>query len=239
MKSCFLLLAILALACPALGQQPATAPPLITTTGTAQIHVTPDLADLYFEVEVRNADLRLARTQQAERAVKVLAVLRAAGITEAELQSSQVQISPNYTDRTGDTSKLQYYRVTQTISATLHDLKKISDVTADAVTAGASGVKDATLRTSDLRKHRDEARARAIRAAREKAAALATELGAKIGRPYSITEGTNDWSLVSNNSVPAQTGATVENQAGDDAPSAFASGTISITANVTVAFLLE
>ena len=45
------------------------------------------------------------------------------------------------------------------------------------------------LRTSQLRKYRDEARAKAIRAAKEKAVALAGELGVKIGRPHSISEG--------------------------------------------------
>jgi len=41
----------------AFGQQAAPLPPLVSTTGSAQIRVVPDLADLFFEVEVRNVDL--------------------------------------------------------------------------------------------------------------------------------------------------------------------------------------
>ena len=69
----------------------------------------PDPADLYFEVEVRHADLSIARKQQAERATKILAVLRAAGVAEAELQSSQVQISPDYTDRRQETETIRFF----------------------------------------------------------------------------------------------------------------------------------
>lgn len=238
MKTWFLFVIVASVAAsPALAQQPSSLPPLITTTGAAQIRVVPDLADLYFEVEVRNSDLVVARKQQAERAVKVLAVLRAAGITEAELQSSQVQIAPDYSDRRQETEKVRFYRVSQTICGTLHDLKKISDVTSDAITAGASGVHEASLRTSELRKYRNEARAQAIHAAKEKAVALATELGAKIGKPYTITEGAYESRSNINNTV--QTPATAEDQSTEDTSSTFALGTISVSASVTVAFILE
>lgn len=44
-------------------------------------------------------------------------------------------------------------------------------------------------RTTELRKHRDEARKKALRAAREKAEMLAGELGARVGKPRTISEG--------------------------------------------------
>jgi hypothetical protein len=216
-------------------QQFPAAPPLVSTQGTAEIRVVPDLVDLSFEVEVRHADLATARKDQAERSTKVLAALRAAGITESELQSSQIQITPNYTNNQQDTETLRFFRVTQTISGTLRDVKKVPDVTAAVVTAGATGVRDATFRTSLFRKHRDDARLRAVRAAREKATALAAELGAVLGKPYSITEGSShDWSggnFRMNSIQPAE--------ARDDAASTFAPGTISISSTVHVSFYLN
>ena len=223
------------------GQQPAPLPPLVSTTGSAEIRVVPDLADLYFEIEVRNADLAVARKQQAERATKLLAALRAAGVTEAELQTSQVQISPYYTDRRQETEKLRFYIVSQNIGCTLHDVKKVPDVTVAAVTAGATGVPGATLRTSELRKYRDQARAKAIRAAKEKAIALATELGAKVGKPYTITEDAGYDSRQSTRNISnfAQTTVRGGEPPGDETTPTFAPGTISISANVDVSFVLE
>jgi uncharacterized protein len=239
MKAYFLLLIAALVAAPkATGQHAVTAPPLITTSGLSQIRVVPDIADLYFEVEIRNPDLSAARKQHAERVTKVLAALRAAGIAEIDLQSSQVQIVPQYVDRNRDTDKIQFYKVSQVITCTLREIKKIPDVTAEAVVAGATGVRDASLRTSQPRRYRDEARAKAIRAAREKAIALAGELGARVGKPYSITEGADyDWRTDLGNTF--QTIATAGEQAGDGTTPVFAPGTISISANVRVAFYLE
>jgi uncharacterized protein len=241
MKLTPLFLAIV-LTTPALfAQQPTPQPPLVTTSGSALIRVAPDLADLSFEVEVRNIDLAVARKQQAERATKLLAALRAAGIAESELQSSQVQLTADYTDRRQETEKIKFYRVSQSICCTLRDVAKVPDVTAAAVAAGATGVGYANLRTSQLRKHRDEARSKAIQAAREKAVAFATDLGAKAGKPYTITEDAHPGYRSTNfNSIANNIQAVAEAApGGDETTSAFAPGTISITASVTVAFLLE
>ena len=241
MKPFLLSLFFVALTAPLLcAQQLAPQPPLVSTSGSALVRVVPDLADLSFEVEVRNTDLNLARKQQAERAKKVLAALRAAGVAETELQSSQVQIAPNFFDRRGETEQARFYVVSQTITATLHDVKKVPDVTTDAVLAGATSVGGVSLRTTQLRKHRDEARAMAIRAAREKATALTTELGVKVGKPYTITEGPDYGArtmLTNGNNIQQQ----VEGAAdpGDGTTPTFAPGSINISASVNVSFLLE
>lgn len=119
-------------------------------------------------------------------------------------------------------------------------MKKVPDVTADAVIAGATGVRDASLRSSQLRKYRDEARAKAIQAAKEKAIALATDLGAKVGKPYTITEGSDYGSRLSySNSANFQTSGMGGEQPGDGITPTFAPGTISISANVNVSFVIE
>ena len=237
-----LLLLLAAITAPVVfAQQPVPLPPLVSTSGTAEIQVVPDLADLQFNVEVRNADLGTARKEQAARAAKVLAALRAAGVAELELQSSQVFIEPDYTDRREETEKIKFYRVSQFICCTLHSVKKVPDVTSDAVAAGATGVGSASLRTSELRKHRDAARAKAIQLAKEKAVALAGALGAKVGKPYSIDDGAGPASNYNQPQIPQNAG----NLAGagevpdDGTNPTFAAGTISVTATVRVSFILE
>ncbi len=235
-----LLLAALSISSAASGQQQA-APPLVSTTGSAEIRVVPDLADLSFQVETRSADLAVARKQQAERAVKLLAALRAAGIPEVDLQTSQVEISPDYSNNRSETDKVRFYRVVQSFSCTLHDVKQVPDMTATAVAAGATDVQQAVLRTSQLRKYRDEARAKAIRAAKEKATALAEELGAKVGKPHTIMEGASysGRAAFMNNGNFAQVQSQSTEAAGDEGSASFAPGTISISASVSVSFLLE
>lgn len=224
-------------------QQAAPEPPLVTTSGTAEIKVVPDLADLSFEVEVRNADLAAARKEQTARATKVLAALRAAGVEEKELQSADISISPNFTENQRErveTAKVRFFSVSQRISATLHDVKKVPDAIAAAVNAGATGVDGVNLRSTELRKHRDEARGKAIKAAKEKAVALAGELGAKVGKPFKITEGSAQWrgSNFTNN-AQVMGNANDTREGGGEGSESFAPGTISIMATITVSFLLE
>jgi|HubBroStandDraft_6_1064221.scaffolds.fasta_scaffold330140_3 uncharacterized protein YggE len=232
-----------------LAQENVPCRPLVSTTGSAEIRVVPDLADLVFQVEARNTDLTKARTEQAERMSKVLATLRNAGAKDSELQTSQVEIVPHYENdnrgggpffvegRPVESAAARFFSVSQSVSCTLHDVKKIANVTADAVTAGVTGIQGASLRTSELRKYRDQARSQAIRAAKEKAVALAGELGAKVGRPFTITENQYYGGSQMFNSGNYQRSASASGN--DSGEPNFAPGTISVSAHVSVSFALE
>ncbi|MFM8930497.1 MAG: SIMPL domain-containing protein [Gemmataceae bacterium] len=214
--------------------------PLVTTTGNAEVKVTPDLADLRFDIEVRNINLKAGLALQVERMTQLLATLKSAGIEERDLQTSQVLINPIYQQEDQlrmETAKIAFYSVSQTVTCTLRDLKKITTLTAKAIDAGANRVGGVTLRTSKLRQYRDQARIQAVKAAKEKALALAGELGAKVGKAYSITEGAHDSPVYGYNM--AQNVAMGGPGGGGGSSTAFEAGTISIEATVTVAFVLE
>ena len=76
----------------------------------------------------------------------------------------------------------------------------------------------------------------AIRAAREKANLLAQEIGQSIGPAYSITEAAPDYGRASANLQSATASISGELS---ESESAFAPGSISIAAEVTVRFRLQ
>lgn len=213
-------------------------PPLVTTTGQAEIKVIPDLADMSFDVEVRSVNLQQGLAEHSQNMAKLVAALKKAGIEERDLQTSQVTISPVYQrdENRAETAKIAFFSITQTAGLTLRDIKKITAITTSAIDAGANRVGGVTLRTSKLRQHRDQARIQAIRAAKEKALALTSELGSKVGKPYSISEQSFDPMPYARMAVQNSIGF-----GGGEAASSttFEPGTISITATVTVAFNLE
>ena len=217
-----------------------TPPPLVTTTGNSEVKVVPDLADLRFDIELRNTNLKTALAQEAEKMSQLVAALQAAGIGERDLQTSQVTINPVYQQENGtyaETAKIAFFSVSQTVGCTLRDIQKITAITTRAIDAGANRVSGVTLRTSRLRQYRDQARVMAVKAAKEKALALAGELGSKVGKPHSITEQSSEIpTLLLGNSF-AQNAAAAPGDSGSN--SAFEPGTISISATVTVAFVLE
>jgi len=61
--------------------------------------------------------------------------------------------------------RLKGYSVQKTIVVTLSDLSKFEDLLSGVLEAGANYVHNVEFRTTELRKHRDQARALAIQAA--------------------------------------------------------------------------
>lgn len=223
-------------------------PPAISTAGSAEIHVKPDTADLSFEIEIRNVDLAAARKQQAAITAKLLTALRAAGIEEKDLNASQITISPTWNERRGvETASVRFYSVSQSVSCTTHDVDKVPEINTAAIASGVTSMTPVVFSSSELRKYRDQARQQAIRAAKEKADALAGELGSKVGKPLAINEyepyrsygGANGFNNV-NTMNYSNTRTTNMGDNGDEAARAsYAPGTITITANIAVTFLLE
>jgi uncharacterized protein YggE len=83
--------------------------------------------------------------------------------------------------------------VRRAYAVTLRDVSRLDDLLRLILASGANHVDGYELRTTQLRKYRDDVRKKAIRAAREKADALAGELGCTVGLPTSIGEGFYGW----------------------------------------------
>lgn len=213
-------------------------PPQITVSGSAEIKVAPDEVHLSAGVETRSDKLDDARRQNDDRVGKVLQFLKAQGIKEKDVQTDFMSVEPNY-DSKVSRSDAAVYVVRKTIGVRLTDVTKFDAVLSGLFTNGVNRLNGIEFRTSELRKHRDAARAMAIKAAREKADALASDLGVRRGKVYNInaTEGGGWWSARS-----AGMAQNVMQNAGggsDDTGGTLSVGQISVTATVNVSFLIE
>lgn len=219
-----------------IAQDNCTRPRLISVTGTAEIQVAPDEVVLRLGIDTRDKDLTRAKSQHDARAKKVLALAHDAGVEAKYIQTSELTMGPEYTlDRNRD---LVGYLVMQTIAITLKDLSKYETLMTDLLGAGVNRVNDIDFRVAEPRKYKDEARAKAIRAAREKAVAMAAELGQTVGKPWSISENSESEMLNGMYQANASGGG-----GGGLAPTSeeptVAPGQVTIRAYVSVSFLLE
>lgn len=125
------------------------------------------------------------------------------------------------------------YEARRGISVTVNNLDNLEKIYTGLLKNGANEVGGISFQTTELRKLRDQARLKAIRAAREKAKALAGELGANLAGVQQITE--SNWrpgpSLFQNSTSLAQPIASLGG-------SSFSQGVIDVTASVSVVFLL-
>ena len=220
-------------------------PRLITVTGEAEVRVVPDEVILTLGVETWDKNLEMARSENDEIVKRVLALAADYDIPPEHVQTDYIGIEPRYKDGYYEERDFVGYFVHRTIVITLRDLSKFEGLLSGALTAGVNYVQGIEFRTTELRKHRDEARSLAIQAAREKATALAGELGQKVGEPQTIQENQSGWwsgysawwgsrwgGSMSQN-VIQETGGTAWTGEGSVAP-----GQVGVNARVTVSFEL-
>ncbi len=250
MKRAILLSAILVggLAARAQAQPAAAAPkPTISVSGPAEIRVLPDEVNLRLAVESRDPKLDEAVKQNDTRTAAVLKFLKDAGIAAKDVQTDYVEIEPQYNnDRRVQQLVPEYYRVRRNLGVRLRKVAQFDEVLAGVLRSGVNYVLGIDFRTTELRKHRDSARQQAIRAAKEKATALATELEVKVGKAQSINEQTGGgywgWSGRGANpyaNVMSQNTIQEVPAGGDGGEGNLAVGMISVTATVNVTFALE
>jgi uncharacterized protein len=167
-------------------------PRSVSVTGEAEVKVIPDQVVLTLGVETSDKVLSAARSENDSRVKAIIAAAQGAGVAARDIQTDYIQIEPRYHDGYDQREFIGYF-VQKTVVVTLRDISRFEGLLGSVLGAGANHVHGIEFRTSELRKHRDEARALAIRAAREKAQALAKELGQGVGAPRSISEGSDGW----------------------------------------------
>ena len=220
----------------------------ISVTGQAEVRVAPSQVNIIFGVETRNKALPAAKQENDKRVQAVVQSTRSLGVATKDIQTDYIQVEPSY-DEVNHAPVLEYYIVRKTVSVTLTDVSKFENLLSGALEAGASHVIGVQFLNTELRTHRDEARARAIQAAREKAVALAHELNARVGKVITINEYGSGapWHSYNNTWSGTRYGGAGMNQIsvqaagnpGELIGDAIALGRIGITAAVSVTFELE
>jgi len=184
-------------------------------------------------VESDDKVLAVAKTQNDSRAKKVLALAHSVGVEQKDIMTSSVRMRPDYSKE--KVPRLLGYEVSQTIRITLKDLSKYETIMTELLEAGVNRVDSVSFRLAETRKYMDEARSKAVAAAKEKAVAMATELGQAVGKPWEISEegGTTQNLLPGANANYSYSSGV----AGEE--STVAPGQVTISATVSVSFLLE
>jgi len=241
---------ILAIALIALPLAPAFAEPQINVSGSAEVKVAPDEIHLSVGVETRDENLDVARRQNDERISSTLAFLKGSGVKDKDVQTDFISVEPEY-DYNKSHVRPMAYIVRKSIEIRLTAITNFEGIVTGLLTNGVNYVHGIEFRTTQLRKYRDQARAMAIKAAKEKADDMASALGMKCGKVCNIN--VNDWSggwgWPGNNwGVRWGNGYSSQNAvqnlgdhggAADSAGETFSVGQISVSATVNVSFLIE
>ena len=205
----------------------------VRVTGTSEVKVVPDRAVIEIGVEKRNPSASAAKHVEDAAARGILAALRAQGVDDKDIQTTylSLQQQSSYVNK----KRIYFFVASQVLAVTVHDISKLDALLEAIVQAGGNQINSIAYETSELRKYRDQARDLAVKAAREKAQALAHALGQEVGRAQTIEE-VPELSYYSGN---VQVSAYAEDTRGRYAGPSLAPGQKSITASVTVSFELN
>jgi uncharacterized protein YggE len=236
----FLVLAALVCAQPTFAQPLFDSTNALHVTGDAAILVVPDRVRLFLGVESRHKDLRAAKTDNDTAVKKVIDAARALNVAAGNIQTDYIQVGMSY--ESNNATVVDYYTVTKDMQILLTNIPQFEDLLSQVLLAGANHIYDVEFSTSELRTHRDTARAMAIKAAQEKANALATAAGLRVITPplsvsaYSYGGGSAYGRGRSHGYGQAQNVAQAAGGDGIGADGTIALGKISVTANVSMTF---
>lgn len=213
--------------------------PSIEVSGTGELKVVPDEIVLIFGIETQDMSLDKAKTENDTRARKILLLVKELQIDPKDVQTDYVSISPEY-EREDSKTVFKGYEVSVSIQVLLHDTARYDELVTKALSAGANRLHRVDFRSSEVRKHREEARRMALVAARKKAEKMAAALDCRIGKPLSIVEN-HQSSLFGSGRFVNNTAQSFEEEPSrdpDSDQSTLALGRISVTAMVSVRFEL-
>jgi uncharacterized protein YggE len=168
--------------------------PLISGTrldvsATGEVTRVPDLAIISAGVQTLQPTASAAIEENAARMERVRAALKRAGIEDRDIQTSSINLNPEYVYDQNRPPRLTGYRATNTVNVKFRDLKRSGAILDALVAEGANQINGPNLTIDKPESALDEARTRAIATGRARADLYARTLGMRVVRLISVSEG--------------------------------------------------
>jgi uncharacterized protein YggE len=160
---------------------------IITVSGGATVQTEPDKATVNLGVSTDAATSEEALKTNADKTDAVMKSLKANGVEDKDIQTTNVSLNKHYTDR-GTPKEVVTYRAETQITVIIRDLPKVGDVIDGAVAAGANNVRGVEFGLSSETAAKSDALKQAVDNAEAKARTLATAAGATLGPVVRIDE---------------------------------------------------
>ncbi|MEO8252988.1 MAG: SIMPL domain-containing protein [Flavobacterium sp.] len=206
--------------------------PQVTVSGEGKVKVIPDEATISATVETKGNNAKDVKKQNDDKIDAVLKLIKKMNLAPADYRTQRVALNPMY----DYDKKKTTYNATQTIEIVVKDLNKYDELMEGLVGEGINRIDNVVFQSSKLAEYESEARKLAMKEAKHKAEDYVSVLGQKVGKAMMISDNTQSYS-------PQPIFArmkTVSLMESDGAPrnETLAVGEITITANVTVNFIL-
>ena len=157
-------------------------------TATGEVTRVPDVAIISAGVVSRAATASAAMQDAANRMDRVLAALRRAGVESRDIQTSSVNLNPEYRYPENQSPQLVGYQASNTVTVRFRDIRNSGKILDALVSEGANQINGPNLTIDKPEAALDEARAKAVAEGRARAELYARSLGLHVARVVAVSE---------------------------------------------------
>jgi uncharacterized protein YggE len=216
--------------------QPIASGPMVSGTrldvvSTGEVTRVPDVVRIGAGVVTQARTATEAISQNARQMASVRSALQAAGIDGRDIQTSTINLNPDYHYVEGKSPVLTGYRATNEVSVRFRDIANTGKILDALVAQGANQINGPMFELDKPEEAQDEARLEALQVARQRAELYAGRLGKRVKRILSISE--------TGAVLPYQGRMMLEAAATDMANTKIDPGEQAVSVNLTVSFELE
>lgn len=164
-------------------------PTTISVSGEGEVMAIPDIGQFSFSVTASGTDATLAQDASAQKINDIVTFLKESGVEEKDIKNSGYNMYPQYRYEQAPCRVGGYcpgeqvqdgFEVSQTISVKVRDTKNSGTLISGVGEKGATNISGMEFTIDDTTKLKDEARAIAIKNAKEKAKVLAKDLDVRL-----------------------------------------------------------
>ena len=154
-----------------------------------ETRVEPDMATITLGVMTEGKTAAEAMAANATRMTAVVASLKKAGIAEKDIQTSNLNLNPQYRYEQNKPPILTGYQASNQVTIRVLDLKKLGAAVDATVNAGANQIHGISFGLVDATAAENAAREIAVKALAAKAELYAKATGHRVSRLVSLSEG--------------------------------------------------
>jgi uncharacterized protein YggE len=168
---------------------PVVAGTLLTLTAEGQTTRVPDVAEVSTGVVTTAPTAAAAMRDNAARMTAVVDAVKKAGVADRDIQTSGLNLSPQYRYENNAPPVLTGYQASNTVSLRIRRIADTGKLLDALVAVGANQINGPSFVVENSAAALDEARVAAVKAGRARADLFAGAAGLKVKRIVSITEG--------------------------------------------------
>lgn len=167
---------------------------VISVSGSGEVFAIPDTATISFTVRNEGVDVKIAQDLTTTKVDEVLGAIKDLGIEDADVKTTSYATNPKYSYERASIyypvqGKVTGYEVAQSIEVKVRDTAKTGEVLGALGTAGVTETYGPNYTVDDQDALLAEARQMAIDEAKTKAEELANQLGVRLVRIVTFSEG--------------------------------------------------